>query len=109
MLGIYADEDTDGEKAAPEKKNAEVVPQAVPSNGDMSYDEALCETTSDGQPYGELSNAQLANRSIGIDRGLKGNVTNEKQEELIRKLTAIKVILKNDPDEKRFVKATQAG
>lgn len=88
----------------------EVVPQVVPSNGDMSYDEALCEPTSDGQPYGELTNAQLANRSIGIDKGLrKGDITSEKQEELIRKLTAIKVILKNDPDEKRFVKATQVG
>ena len=77
-------------------------------NGDMTYDEALCELTSDGVPYGELTNVQLSQRSIGIEKGLKvSNVSQEHQDELLRKLNAIKVILQADPKEERFVKATE--
>ena len=64
------------------------------NNGEMTLEEALAETSSNGISYGNLTNEQLSNRSIGIDQGLKKeNITSVKQDELIRKLTAIKLIL----------------
>ena len=69
-------------------------PVINPNNGEMTLEEALAETASDGTSYGNLTNEVLSNRSIGIDRGLKKeNSTSAKQDELIRKLNAIKLIL----------------
>lgn len=89
----------------------EEVPQVVPSNGDMTLEEAKLEVGQDGRSYWDLTNEELSNKSIGINSGLKkSNITSEKQDELIRKLTAIGLILKNDPTDSRHpVSATQVG
>ena len=76
------------------EKRKVIVSEVINSVGEMTLEEALVETASDDTPYANLTNEQLSNRSIGIDRGLKKeNITSAKQDELIRKLTAIKLIL----------------
>jgi len=60
----------------------------------LTLEEAIKEQASDGTLYGDLSSEALANRTIGIEKGLKkNNLTSEEQDKLIRKLEAIKLIL----------------
>jgi len=71
----------------------------------LTLEEAMKEQSSDGTLYGNYSSDILANKSIGINKGLKSNnITSEKQDELIRKLEAIKLILAS-----RNPQATQVG
>jgi hypothetical protein len=78
-----------------EQHSQELKAQVVkPSHGDMTLDEAMAELSHEGTPYGELSNDELSKRSIGIDKALKkNNMTSDKQDEYVRKMEAIKLIL----------------
>jgi hypothetical protein len=72
----------------------ETVPPVVPpSNGDMTLEQAMAVTNSEGASYGDLSTELLANMTIGINKGLKKDISNEKQSEYLHKLDAIKMIL----------------
>lgn len=69
---------------------------AAMSSPYLTLEEAIKEQSSDGTLYGDLSSEALSNRSIGIEKGLKSNnLTSEKQDELLRKLEAIKLILQS--------------
>lgn len=62
----------------------------------MTLEEAMKEQSDDGTVYGDLSSEELSNKSIGINKGLKkNNLTSDKQDQYIRKLEAIKLILQS--------------
>lgn len=108
ILGIYADEDTDGNdeprkvaKPAPARPApATQTPDEPPAprlpvpTFIMSREEAEAETASDGTPYGEIDSAALEGRLHGIAKGMnKPGLTLEQKEQYKRKSQAISVIL----------------
>jgi hypothetical protein len=63
-------------------------------NGDMTLEEALEVTNSEGVRYGDMGDDQLHYMTIGINKGLKkSDLDNTKQTEYLHKLDAIKKIL----------------
>ena len=91
MLGIYADEDADGNdpKQEPRKKQA---PARQPS-ASMTLETALEVTNSDGVPYHELDSDKLSKMTIGINKGLKNDISQDQRDEYQMKLDAIALIL----------------
>lgn len=95
--------DTDEEGNIIETSFVETTQTSAPaaSNGNgtharMSLEMASSELSSDGRPYGELSNAELANRSIGVGKGLQKNgLTPEEKAEYLRKRDAIATLLQH--------------
>ena len=68
--------------------------EVVKSSIEMTLEEANSVTNTEGASYGDLSSETLANMSIGINKGLKkSDLTSAKQDEYMRKLEAIRVIL----------------
>jgi hypothetical protein len=123
ILGIYADEDTDGNDLRPAKPaqpkpttvhaayqsavqaldqvEAEIKSprQPVPTFI-MDRAEAEAERASDGTPYGEIDSADLEGRLHGIAKGLnKPGLTVEQKEQYKRKSMAISVILQARAEE----------
>jgi hypothetical protein len=90
LLGIYADDDTDGSQPAKkEAKPAPAQPQSL-----MTLEMASSETTKEGVKYGELTHEDLRNHLIGINKALlRTDLTPEKREELTRKRDACTVLL----------------
>lgn len=69
-------------------------PVINPNNGEITYEQACAIVNSKGVAYGSLDNEDLANMTIGINRGLrKDGLSNEQQSEYLHKLDAIRVIL----------------
>ncbi len=57
ILGLYADEDTDGGHPKPEAKTSE--PTSKPKAEPMTLERAQAMTTADGKKYGDLTRADL--------------------------------------------------
>lgn len=91
ILGLYADEDGDGNKpdngAKPEAK-------AEPERPTLTIEEAVKITNSEGVPYGNLTTDKLMAMTIGIRKALKAEHPDAEREVYQRKLEAINVILK---------------
>jgi hypothetical protein len=106
VLGMYADEDTDGHteggKTQPERTQAQPTKtvEKPPANGNgkpaaMTYEIACAMVGGDGKKYGDLPNEELANKTTGINTELrKKDISAEKRAELKRKFEAIGIILK---------------
>ena len=94
VLGMYSDEDTDGNS---EPKPVEVKPREnkpVEANPGMTIEDAFKMTNSEGIQYGTLTSEKLSAMSIGIGKALKKNdLTPVDKAEYERKLEAIKVLL----------------
>jgi len=94
ILGMYSDEDTDGNS---EPKPVEVKPREnkpVEANPGMTIEDAFKMTNSEGIQYGTLTSEKLSAMSIGIGKALKKNdLTPVDKAEYERKLEAIKVLL----------------
>jgi hypothetical protein len=108
ILGIYADEDTDGNDDKPSQASRrgngngaqQRQPAATtPANGTttaptMSRETAENVTNSKGERYGDLESTALENMIHGINKGLKKEgLTLAQKEEYQLKLAAIAVIL----------------
>jgi len=118
ILGMYADEDGDGNepKKTDASKHEPVKHEPTPTNGNghsplidaiqeeggvpvtatMSIDTAKAVTNSKGIAYGTLTNDELSNMSIGISKGLKKpGLTQNQLDEYHMKQDAIGVILQS--------------
>ena len=103
ILGIYADEDNDGNQ--PAKPAAQKAPQAAPEapqrtpaaqvvdNAPMTLEAAQDVTTSDGKRYGDMTPAGLSSMRKQIKTKLDGELTEAQRTEYERKVKAIAVIL----------------
>jgi hypothetical protein len=87
VLGMYADEDTDG-NAPPTKSK--------PVNGKMSLETAKTVTNRDGEFYHELETEKLSHMANSLMKSLDaGGLSQEDREEREYKLDAIEVLLAN--------------
>lgn len=99
MVGVYADEDNDGNEkqtpksaAQPKQESGKPAPEEPEK---MSLKTALEVTNSEGVKYGDLNGEILSNMQIGINKALKNNgLTAEQREQYQFKLAAIQTILK---------------
>ena len=95
ILGIYSDEDGDGNKVEPERKPARTAKPAQQSDDDiMTIERAVAIENSEGVKYGEIPNDTLQKMVIGINKGLQNGADEEKRAEYLEKKQAIGVILK---------------
>jgi hypothetical protein len=101
ILGVYSDEDGDGhspaqtprEKRAVEREREEQADVQV--QGDpMTIERAMKIENSEGVKYGDLANDKLQAMVLGINKGLKNELDDEKRAEYLEKKQAIGVILK---------------
>ena len=101
ILGVYSDEDGDGhspaqtprEKRAVEREREEQADVQV--QGDpMTIERAMKIENSEGVKYGDLANDKLQAMVLGINKGLKSELDDEKRAEYLEKKQAIGVILK---------------
>ena len=113
ILGMYADEDGDGNK--PDKQENKVKPMSQPVNYPAKPDTSLVDEAvalggvvknsmtletannmkdSKGKRYGDMTKDDLSGYSIGIGKLLaKNGLTPEKHDEYTMKMDAIKIIL----------------
>ena len=91
ILGIYSDEDGDGNKPEPERK-----PKSQPRSNDdiMTIERAMAVENSEGVKYGDIASDVLQRMVIGINKGLQNGLDDEKRAEYLEKKQAIGVILK---------------
>ena len=91
ILGIYSDEDGDGNKEEPERK-----PKSQPQSNDdiMTIERAMDVENSEGVKYGDIASDTLQMMVLGINKGLKNGADDEKRAEYLEKKQAIGVILK---------------
>ena len=97
ILGIYSDEDGDGNKPEPERKptrTAKPTAQAKPDDDFMTIERASKITNSEGVAYVDLPNDKLQVMVIGINKALQNGADDEKRAEYLDKKAAIGVILK---------------
>ena len=97
ILGVYADEDGDGNKPAPaELKAREDKPEEKPVSDSetMTIERACAIVNSEGVKYGEIPSEKLQAMVLGINKGLKNGVDDAKRAEYNEKKQAIAVILK---------------
>lgn len=106
MLGVYADEDTDGNEPAPKTngKVAQTAPAAA-APAKMSRETSENIKNSDGTRYGDIPTEKLEPMQFGIRKGLqKPGLTQAERDAYNMKLAAIDVILtarENEDDEAR--------
>ena len=98
ILGIYSDEDGDGNKPEPERKPTRAKPEAQTNDDIMTIERASKVTNSEGTPYVDIASDVLQRMVIGINKGLKNGVDDEKRAEYLEKKQAIGVILKARAD-----------
>ena len=95
ILGIYSDEDGDGNKVEPERKPARTAKPAQQSDDDiMTIERAVAIENSEGVKYGDIDSDTLQKMVIGINKGLQNGADEEKRAEYLEKKQAIGVILK---------------
>ena len=96
VLGMYSDEDTDGnsEPKPAEAKPAAKVAEKQPIEDTMTIERAMKITNSEGVAYGEIPSDKLQAMVLGINKGLKNGVDDAKKAEYLEKKQAIQVILK---------------
>lgn len=103
VLGMYSDEDTDGNsepkpaelkprEAKPVEKPAEA--KAVSESETMTIERACAIVNSEGVKYGEIPSEKLQAMVLGINKGLKNGIDDAKRAEYNEKKQAIAVILK---------------
>ena len=89
VLGMYADEDVDGNSPKSTRKTR----TKPKSNGKMSLESAQEVTNRDGKKYVEIDSETLSHMSGELAKSLKKELNDEDREEREYKLDAIKVIL----------------
>ena len=101
ILGVYSDEDGDGHSPAQTPREKQAVEREreehadVPVQGDpMTIERAMKIENSEGVKYGDLANDKLQAMVLGINKGLKNGIDDEKRAEYLEKKQAIGVILK---------------
>ena len=95
ILGIYSDEDGDGNKVEPERKPTRAaLPKEKPVDDPMTIERAMKVQNSEGVSYGDIPNDKLQSMVLGINKGLKNGIDDEKRAEYLEKKQAIGVILK---------------
>ena len=97
ILGIYADEDGDGNppKPAELKSREENKPaEKKPIEDTMTIERACAIVNSEGVKYGDIPGEKLQAMVLGINKGLKNGVDDAKKAEYLEKKQAIGVILK---------------
>jgi len=95
ILGIYSDEDGDGNKVELERKPTRTALPKEESPADiMTIERAMKITNSEGVAYGDIPNDKLQSMVLGINKGLKNGIDDEKRAEYLEKKQAIGVILK---------------
>lgn len=92
ILGLYADEDGDGNK--PVEAKPESVAEPEPVAEPMTIERAMKITNSEGTPYGDIPGEKLQAMVLGINKGLKNGIDDAKRAEYLEKKQAIGVILK---------------
>ncbi len=99
ILGIYSDEDGDGNDSKPVSKPARTAKPAQQSDDDiMTIERASKVTNSEGTPYVDIASDVLQRMVIGINKGLQNGADDEKRAEYLEKKQAIGVILKARAD-----------
>ena len=95
ILGMYADEDGDGNMPQPaQTAEPEHKPEPEPIEEPMTIERAMKITNSEGTPYGEIPGEKLQAMVLGINKGLKNGIDDAKRAEYLEKKQAIGVILK---------------
>ena len=95
ILGIYSDEDGDGNKVEPERKPTRAaLPKEKPVDDPMTIERAMKIQNSEGVSYGDIPNDKLQAMILGINKGLQNGLDDEKRTEYLEKKQAIGVILK---------------
>jgi len=94
ILGMYADEDGDG-NAAPRPTAAPVQKKVEDSQAPvMTLERALIQTNSEGVKYADLPSEKLQAMQLGINKALKNNNLNPEDKKVYEdKLAASKAIL----------------
>ena len=98
ILGIYSDEDGDGNKPEPTRKPTRAKPEAQANDDIMTIERASKVTNSEGTPYVDIASDVLQRMVIGINKGLQNSADDEKRAEYLEKKQAIGVILKARAD-----------
>ena len=94
ILGMYADEDGDGNMPQPaQTAEPEHKPEPVQEEP-MTIERAMKITNSEGTPYGDIPGDKLQAMVLGINKGLKNGIDDAKRAEYLEKKQAIGVILK---------------
>ena len=98
VLGMYADEDVDGNDAPPAKKKSQPKKQPAKEsgNGKMSLETAKAIKNSKGEKYGDLDTEKLSHMFNAIQKSLGETTVKTKPEDiddLHRRRDAIEVIL----------------
>lgn len=95
ILGIYSDEDGDGNKVEPERKPTRVaLPKEKSVDDPMTIERAMKVQNSEGVSYGDIPSDRLQAMILGINKGLQNVLDDEKRAEYLEKKQAIGVILK---------------
>ena len=99
ILGMYADEDGDGNAPQPARVvETETVLGEAHEEGDrsntMTLERAMKIQNSEGVAYGEIPSDKLQAMVLGINKGLKNGIDDAKRSEYLDKKQAIGVILK---------------
>jgi len=95
ILGLYADEDGDGNKPVEATKpEPQAEPEPAPVEEPMTIERAMKITNSEGTPYGDIPGDKLQAMVLGINKGLKNGIDDAKRAEYLEKKQAIGVILK---------------
>lgn len=94
ILGMYADEDGDGNTPKPAQTHEETEAEAEPVVASMTIERACAITNSEGVKYGDIASDKLQAMVLGINKGLKNGIDDAKKAEYLEKKQAIGVILK---------------
>ena len=95
ILGIYSDEDGDGNKPETERKPTRVaLPKEKSVDDPMTIERAMKIENSEGVKYGDIPNDKLQAMVLGINKGLRNGADDAKRAEYLEKKEAIGVILK---------------
>ena len=84
ILGIYSDEDGDGNKPEPERKPTRAKPEAQANDDIMTIERASKVTNSEGTPYVDIASDVLQRMVIGINKGLQNSADDEKRAEYLK-------------------------
>jgi len=93
ILGIYADEDSDGNAPENGKSKKQAPAPARKPAASMTLETAMEVTNHIGEMYGTLESDKLEMMTIGIKKGLKNDITQDQRDEYQMKLDAIALIL----------------
>jgi hypothetical protein len=94
ILGMYSDEDTDGNEVKQELKPREAKPAEKPVESEtMTIEDACKTTTSEGKPYGEMAIVGLEKMLSAMHAKLaKNELTPEETAEVERKIKAAQIV-----------------